>query len=56
VGIKRATFAGPPGLSDFILLEAGFTVKEQYGGIAAWSAMQFPVSERSGVQGMTCDC
>lgn len=28
------------------LLQAGFTVKEMYGGIAAWEAMGFPVAKR----------
>ncbi len=38
------------------LLEAGFRVKEMYGGIAAWDTLNLPTEPTNGAKPVTCAC
>ena len=38
------------------LLEAGFTVQELFGGIAAWNALHLPTEATDGPKPIACEC
>ena len=38
------------------LLEAGFTVQELFGGIAAWDALHLPTEATDGPKPLACEC